>query len=150
MINMTAADYTTTIVVDKPAGEVFDAINNVRGWWQGEIEGHADKPGDEFTYRMQDIHISTQKVVECIPGKKIVWLVTDSQLNFTKNQSEWTGTHIVFELSENNNSTELRFTHQGLVSGFECFKDCSNGWQLLIHESLLSLINTGKGTNVFG
>ena len=145
-----ATDFTTTIVVDYSPKEVFNAINNVRGWWQGEITGESDKLNDTFEYRMKDFHFSKQQVVEFIPNEKIVWLVTDSSLNFTKNKNEWTNTKIIFEISEINNRTQLRFTHLGLVPAFECYGDCSNGWEQLIHESLFSLITTGKGTNVFG
>ena len=146
---MTTTDFTTTITVDNSAKEVFNNINDARAWWQGEIEGESEHLNDEFTYRMLDFHYSKQKVVEIIPNKKVVWLVTDSKLSFTKNQSEWTGTKITFEISEINNKTQIRFTHEGLTPKFECFGDCSNGWSLLIKESLYSLITTGKGTTVF-
>ena len=146
---MSASDFTTTFFVNQTPQEVFNAINNVRGWWQGKIEGSTDKLNDEFTYRMEEVHFSRQKLVEVVPGKKIVWLVTDSKLNFTKDQSEWTGTKIKFEIAEINNKTQLRFTHQGLVPRMECYDDCSNAWSLLIQESLFSLITTGKGRKVF-
>ena len=142
-------DFTTTFFVDQTPAQVFNAVNNVRGWWQGEIEGSTDKVDDEFTYRMKDIHYSKQRVIELIPGKKVEWLVTDSKLNFLENKSEWTGTKISFEISEINNKTGLRFTHSGLVPGIECYDSCSNGWSKLIQESLKSLVTTGKGKDVY-
>jgi hypothetical protein len=125
---MSNANFTTTILVDKPASEVFHAINNVRGWWEGKIEGETKKPGDEFTYRMKDIHYSKQKLVEVVPGKRIVWEVTESKLPAFKDEVEWTGTQIIFELSEKNGQTEVRFTHAGLVPAFECYGGCSWAW----------------------
>ena len=146
---MGAADFTTSILVDQSPKEVFDAVNNVRGWWQGEITGSTDKLNDEFTYQMGAFHFSKQKLVEIIPSKKIVWLVTDSELSFVKTKNEWTGTRTIFEISDNNNKTLTRFSHLGLVPNLECFNDCSNGWSQLIQQSLLSLITTGKGKQVF-
>jgi hypothetical protein len=32
------------------------------------------------------------------PGKKVVWRVMDSQLNFVKDKTEWNGTEIVFDI----------------------------------------------------
>ena len=146
---MTNSDFTTTIVVDQTPGEVFNAVNNVKGWWQGEIQGTTDKLNDEFTYRMKDFHFSKQKLIDVVPDKKVVWLVTDSKLNFLKNKSEWTGTKISFEISRRDNKTELLFKHIGLLPDIECYGSCSNGWTKLIKHSLLSLIRSGKGKEVF-
>jgi Activator of Hsp90 ATPase homolog 1-like protein len=143
---MTTSDFTATILVDQTPKQVFNAINNVRGWWTGEpgVEGSADKLGDEFTYRHKDIHYSKQKVTELIPGKKVVWLITDSKLSFIKDKSEWTGTKISFEISEKNNKTQIRFTHAGLVPEIECYGDCSNAWSFYINSSLRSFITKDK------
>jgi hypothetical protein len=142
-------DFSTIILVNQSPKEVFDAVNNVSAWWQGEVEGSTSKLGDEFTYRMKEFHFSKQKLIEVIPDKKVVWLVTESELNFVKNKSEWTGTKIIFDISEINNKTQLRFTHQGLVPGVECYGGCSNGWSRLIQQSLFSLIITGEGKKIF-
>ena len=147
--NMATSNFTTTFLVDNSVEEAFNAINNVRGWWQGEIVGNTNKLDDDFSYLMKDVHFSKQKIVEFTPNEKVVWLVTDSKLRFT-NQSEWTGTKIVFEITEINNKTQVRFTHFGLVPTFECYGGCSWGWGELVQSSLYSLITTGKGKNVFG
>ncbi len=138
-------DFTTTVTVGQSPKEVFDAINNVRAWWSGEIDGNTDKLGAEFTYNYRDLHRSSQKITELVPGRKVVWHVLDSRLNFVKDKAEWNGTDIVFEIARKNNKTELRFTHVGLVPALECYDDCSDGWSFYIKDSLRRLITTGKG-----
>jgi hypothetical protein len=137
-------NFTTTFMVDQSPEDVFAAINNVRGWWEGDIEGITDTIGEEWTYRHKDIHYSKQKTIDLVPGKKVVWRVTDSQLNFVEDKDEWTGTEITFDISQKGDKTELRFTHLGLVSEFECFDACSNAWGFYINSSLRSFIATGK------
>jgi hypothetical protein len=138
-------NFTTGFTVDQTPEQAFAAINNVRGWWSGEIEGGTGKLGDEFTYRYQDIHYSKQKITTLIPGKKVVWLVLDAYLKFTKDKTEWNGTEITFEVAKKGNKTEVRFAHLGLVPEFECFDACSNAWGFYINGSLRSLITAGKG-----
>ena len=142
---MTESDFTTTILVDQTPKEAFDAINNVRGWWSEEIEGSTDKLHDEFKYHYQDVHRCQMKLTEVIPNQKVVWLVMDNYFNFTKDKSEWRGTNIVFEITETDNKTLVRFTHQGLVPEYECFEICKNAWSQYIEESLFNLITTGEG-----
>jgi hypothetical protein len=140
-----AIDLTYAFTVDQTPEEVFAAINDVRGWWSGEIEGGTDQLGDEFTYRYKDVHYSKHKITELIAGKKVVWQVLDSYLKFTEDKTEWNGTEVVFEISKNGSKTEIRFTHLGLVPTSECFGACSSAWGFYINGSLRSLIATGKG-----
>jgi hypothetical protein len=136
---------TLSFSVDQTPKEAFDAVNDVRGWWTGEIEGSTDELGDVFTYRYEDVHRSEQELIEVVPGKKVVWLVRDASLSFTKDKSEWKGTKIVFEISKKGKKTEIRFTHQGLVPTHECFDACSDAWTHLIKGRLRRLIAEGKG-----
>ena len=137
-------NFTTTFTVDHTPEEAFAAINNVRGWWSGEIEGRTDELGAEFTYRYQDIHYSKQRITEFVPGKKVAWLVVDGYLNFVADRSEWIGTAITFEISKQGEQTEVRFNHVGLAE-HECFNVCANAWGFYVNGSLRSLIATGKG-----
>jgi len=50
-----------------------------------------------------------------VSGKKVVWHVTDSRIQFVRDTSEWDGTDIVFEIARRGDKTEIRFTHIGLV-----------------------------------
>ena len=146
---MERKDYTTTISTPQYAEEVYKAINNVRAWWQGTITGNTDQLHEEFIYAMEPHHITTQKIVELIPNEKVVWLVTESKINFVSDKNEWLNTKITFDIEEVDGGTKLTFTHQGLLPSIECYGSCSNAWTALIEKSLYSLITTGKGVNIF-
>lgn len=85
------------------------------------------------------------KIVEFIPNKKVVWLVLQNQFNFTKDQSEWKGNTIVFDISEKGKQTQLQFTHVGLTPTYECYNVCHDAWTSYVQGSLKDLITTGKG-----
>jgi hypothetical protein len=136
---------THSFTVDQSPKQAFDAVNNVRGWWSGEIEGSTDKLGDVWTYRYKNFHMSQQKVTQLVSGKQVVWLVTDSYLSFIEDKTEWTGTQIIFDISKKGGKTQVVFTHQGLKSGDECFNDCNNAWGSYIKGSLKNLMMRGKG-----
>ena len=142
---MSDQSLTMTFAVDQTPEEAFAAINDVRGWWSGDIQGDTDRLGAEFTYRNKDIHRSTQRITEFAPGKRVVWQVLDSDLTFLKNRSEWNDTTILFEVFRKNGKTEVRFTHRGLVPDHECFDVCSNAWGFYVNNSLRKRITTGKG-----
>ena len=87
--------------------------------------------------------------MELIPNKKVVWLVTESKINFVENKTEWTDTSIIFEIDTMKDKTKLTFTHKGLVPAIECYDGCSGAWGQLVGLSLFSFITTGKGVDVF-
>jgi len=146
---METTDFTISISVNKTSQEVFKAITNVRGWWSGyyseEINGNTEKLYDEFSFRAgAGAHYSRQKLVEVIPNKKIVWLITESNLSFLEKTDEWNGTKVIFEILEKGDKTQLTFTHEGLNPKVECYDECAPAWTQYVQKKLLPLINTGK------
>ena len=137
--------FTTAFTVDATPARVYAAVTNVRGWWSEEIEGATSAVGDEFDYHMRDLHITKLRVTEVVPDRKVAWLVLDNHFAFTTDKSEWIGTTVTFEIAETGAGTEVRFTHHGLVSEYECFDVCVNAWGFYIGTSLPGLITTGKG-----
>ena len=51
----------------------------------------------EFTYHYKDAHRCKIKMIEFVPGKKVVWHVLDNFFSFTRRQSRVKGTLIRFE-----------------------------------------------------
>jgi Activator of Hsp90 ATPase homolog 1-like protein len=139
------ASFTAAFSVDQAPEEVFQAINNVRGWWSEDIEGGTDKAGAEFTYRYENAHRCRIKVTELVPGERVAWRVLDNYFDFTQDKAEWKNTEIRFEITARDGKTEIRFTHLGLVPEYECFDVCSNSWGFYLYASLRALIRTGRG-----
>jgi hypothetical protein len=138
---MKKQDYKATLEVSKTPEQVFNCINSVSKWWTNGFEGSSAKLNDEFTISHDGMHYSKQKLVEFVPYKKIVWLVTDSELNWLeKDKHEWTGTKMIFELNPQDDKTILNFTHEGLVPGKECYERCIQGWDILIKDWLFNFM----------
>jgi len=142
---MKKQSFTLSFFADETPEKVFDAINNVRGWWTPNLEGSTHKLNDEFEVRFGDVHYSKQKLIEVVPNKKVIWLVVDSKLSFVSNQREWENTRIIFEVTSVEGKTKVQFTHEGLVREVECYDACSDAWSGYILGSLRHLISTEKG-----
>ena len=142
---MSAKDFSATILVDQTPEAVFDAVTNVRGWWSEEIEGNTADLNAEFNYHYEDVHRCHVRLVEVVPGQKVVWLILDNYFKFTEDEKEWTGTQVIFDITRSGNQTQLVMTHQGLVPEYECFNICRDAWSFYIKDSLYNLITTDVG-----
>lgn len=136
---------TISFTTNQKPEKVFAAITNVRGWWSEDVEGEADRLGSVFYYGFKDVHRGTFKITEYQPNKRIVWHVLQNHLNFVKDTTEWTGTDIVFEIFQQDDKTELRFTHVGLKPSEECYIVCHDAWGFYIKTSLYNLITEECG-----
>jgi hypothetical protein len=130
---MTNQNFQYSFTTSKNTSEVFSHLINPKNWWIGlfgeTIEGKNESTNEEFTFRAgNDVHYSNQKLIELVTDKKIVWLVTESNLSFLKNINEWSGTKICFNIEKIDNKTKITFTHYGLIPQIECYVGCSNAW----------------------
>ncbi|GAB3002708.1 SRPBCC domain-containing protein [Amycolatopsis acidiphila] len=142
---MTEHSFSTTILVDRTTREAFDAIGKVRAWWSECIDGPTAEPGDEFVYDFAGKHRCTIRVTEAVPGRKVAWLVLDNEFDFTRDETEWVGNTMIFDIGGRDGRTEVRFTQQGLVPAYECFDVCATAWSFFVGTSLKNLITTGQG-----
>ncbi len=138
-------NFNTTITVNASAGEAIKKISNIPEWWGVTFTGSTDKLNDKFIVKMSGDSFFNFTVDELIPGKRLVWLVTDCNMPWYSDKKEWANTKLIFDLTENNGITEIKFTHEGLTPEVECYKDCETGWTHWIRTSLLSYFTTGKG-----
>lgn len=137
--------YTAIIEVGKSPQDVFNRINEVSKWWSRDFEGSSARPNDEFIICHPNRHYSKQKLVEVIPDKKVVWLVTESKLNWLeKDKHEWTNTKMVFDITTRDDKTLIHFTHEGLIPEKECYTRCEEGWNMVIKDRLYNFITYDK------
>ena len=140
-------DYQHTIQLKTDANQVFNALTKeIPLWWTEMFEGASNKKGQFFTVRFGENVFKMMEVKELVANTKVEWNVKDSLIAIPelKNQSEWIGTSIIWEIKPSSTLTVLKLTHKGLNQGIECYDICSEGWQQFIN-SLRTYIETGKG-----
>lgn len=130
---MKKENYTYGFETTKTAHEVYELLLDIKKWWSGlyeeTITGKSKKTGDTFNFKAGGgVHDTTQKLIELVPDKKIVWLVTEANLNFISDPKEWINTKLHFDIESNGNKTKVTFTHEGLIPEIECYNNCSAAW----------------------
>lgn len=141
---MTDRNFTCSLELAVSPPAAFELICHVSDWWVADVKGEAASIGDVFTVRSGTTWM-TFKVVESVPGEKLVWQVVDCHLPWNEDKTEWNSTAIIWKLSPTECGTRIKFTHQGLIPEVECYGQCSKSWTGYIKESLFKLITSGIG-----
>jgi uncharacterized protein YndB with AHSA1/START domain len=115
--------------------EVYEALTTVDGlkaWWTGDtrdVDGILQFRFGEGGFDM--------KVLEAVPGKRVLWEVVDGP-------AEWIGTTVRFDLTESEGFTIVLFAHEGWAEPVEFMYHCSTKWATYL-VSLKQYVETGTG-----
>lgn len=125
----------TTTTPDK----VYDALTTVDGlaaWWTADTHGDA-APGGTIRFRFGDAGGFDMKVVDQRPNERVAWEVTDGP-------EEWIGTHVSFDLAQEDGYTIVLFGHEGWREPVDFMSHCSTKWATFL-MSMKQLVETGAG-----
>lgn len=115
--------------------EVYEALTTVEGlaaWWTGDtrdVDGILQFRFGEGGFDM--------KVLEAVPGKRVLWEVVDGP-------AEWIGTTVRFDLTQSEGFTIVLFAHEGWAEPVEFMYHCSTKWATYL-VSLKQYVETGTG-----
>jgi uncharacterized protein YndB with AHSA1/START domain len=110
-------------------------IDGLSGWWTRDTTGVAEVDG-VIAFRFVPGGFD-MKVVELVPGKRVLWEVVEGP-------DEWVGTQVSFELSQVGDFTIVLFEHRGWGEPVEFMYHCSTKWASYL-LSLKQLVETGTG-----
>ncbi|MEO7083983.1 MAG: SRPBCC domain-containing protein [Gemmatimonadaceae bacterium] len=144
--NAVVADhYHCEIAAPVTAAEAFDKITRVGEWWVTKFEGRARALNDVFTVRFGGESFVTFRVTGVVPNVEAVWTVTDCYLGMLKDRTEWTGTTVVWMITESDRETRIQFAHVGIMPAVECYEMCVKGWDQYVKGSLFQLLTENMG-----
>ncbi|RIQ32554.1 SRPBCC family protein [Jiangella rhizosphaerae] len=112
-------------------------IDGLSGWWTEKTTRAGD---DVIRFRFdlpQGEDGFDMKVLETVPGKLVHWEVVAGP-------EEWIGTHVRFELKQQDDYTVVLFRHEGWKEPVEFMYHCSTKWATFL-LSLKELVETGTG-----
>ena len=118
------------IQIKASAEKVYAAITTepgLSGWWTGDTVAQPQVgtiAGFGFSNRAT---LFRMQIVELKPNRRVVW-------HCLGDIDEWAGTKLIWELSEIDNATELRFAHRQWRSTKAWFALCNTTWGALMYH----------------
>lgn len=126
------------VTIKVPAIDVYEALTTQHGLaeiWTTELNVRAEIDFvNEFKF---DKETDRMKITELNPGKKVKWLVIESD-------PQWVGTVISFELSERNNLTTVVLKQEGWREVNDFYRFCNYHWGWFLY-SLKHYCENGEG-----
>ena len=116
--------------------KTLGTIDGLAGWWTEDTVGDP-AVGGVIAFRFGEVGGFDMKVLESEPGKLVRWEVVDGP-------AEWIGTHVRFDLSQEDEFAIIMFRHEGWAEVVPFMYHCSTKWATFL-MSLKTLAETGKG-----
>ncbi len=138
-------DFSYSLTVRASAKETMKKISQVNLWWAKNFGGKSGKLNDEFSVYFGDDTYVNFKLSDVITDKKTIWLVTDCNLGWIEDKKEWKNNEVIWTVIEKDGKTKIDFVHKGMTPDSECYESCKPGWTHHIKDSLVKLIEDGKG-----
>lgn len=117
--------------------KVYDALTTPKGlaaWWTTATSGDGNVGGIlRFRFGSGGFDM---KVLAADPDRHVRWQVIDGP-------ADWVGTTINFDLTQDDDYTNVMFKHQGWREPVEFMHQCSTKWGTFL-MSLKSLLETGR------
>ncbi|NUR69658.1 MAG: SRPBCC domain-containing protein [Hamadaea sp.] len=122
-------------VIASPSA-VYSALTTVDGlaaWWTEDTTADAD---GVLKFRFIPGGFD-MKVVDVRPDALVLWEVVEGP-------EEWLGTHVRFDLKQEDDFTIVLFRHEGWAEPVEFMYHCSTKWATFL-MSMKRFVETGKG-----
>lgn len=137
-------DIIHRIGIKASLAEVYKAVSTIEGlsnWWTEDTKGNSQIGGKiVFTFQSpagEEIGKMIMEVKELSNLKSVSWNCVDGP-------SDWIGTYITFELSQQDEQTIILFGHRNWKEALESTYHCSMKWAVFL-LSLREYVETGKG-----
>ncbi|PCJ18813.1 MAG: hypothetical protein COA96_16530 [SAR86 cluster bacterium] len=147
---MNNQNYTKTITVNAKPTIAYQAISEEFEKWWTKPDCSIRKVGDraKFSFPPGKTYWVFE-AIELIPDKRVELKCIEALHIFegqpSKVEKEWLGSSIIFEITQVNDSTTIRFEHIGLEPSMFCYDICEAGWNYFFVESLKLYLDTGSG-----
>ncbi len=137
-------DILHRIGIKATIAQVYKSLTTIDGlanWWTEDTKGNPLIGGNiEFTFQSptgEVIGKMVMKVTELNDQKEVRWNCVDGP-------SDWVGTDITFQLSQQGDQTIILFGHRNWKEAVEATYHCSMKWAVFL-LSLRDFVETGKG-----
>jgi len=116
--------------INAPTGKVYEAVSTEDGigsWWD-RPRTVASSDGPVLEFRPGPEHgVLRMKVLEMVQGRRVEWQCISTHPKSSP-ASSWTGTHVLFEISERERVSIIDFRHSGWDDASVYLGFCNYQW----------------------